>query len=186
MSMDYFVYIKNPDAFSNLAFEEYCTSLGLSVKLHPNLNLLSSEGFAPVCLTDDRFAHNGCSRFMTGFESYLSPYQPVMRNTPKPRGLFCLFNKKPKEETPFEKKVRDSTFVFSLNCSGMDSFEPVIAYLFGAFCIRNCGGVFDDPQSGKYYDDAAELEQEIAFIVDSLSAEAENGNLRTHPFEGWL
>jgi len=186
MSMDYYVYIKDPDAFSNLAFEKYCMSLGFSVKLHPELNLLLDEGFVPVCLTDDRFVQNGSNRFMTGFESYPSPYQPVVQNTPKAHGLFGLFSKKPKEETPFEKKVKDSSFVFALSCSGMDSFEPVIAHLLGAFCIRNCGGIFDDPQFGRYYDDAEELEQEIAFAVDDLLAEAEKGNLRTHPFEGWL
>ena len=73
-----------------------------------------------------------------------------------------------------------------LHCSGMDSFEPVLARLMAAFCIRNYGGIFDDPQSGRYYDNAEELEQEIAAAVDDLSAEAEKGNLRTHPFEGWL
>ena len=67
MSMDYYVYIKDADAFSNLAFEKYCMSLGFSVKLHPGRNLLSDEGFAPVCLTDDRFAQNGSNQFMTGF-----------------------------------------------------------------------------------------------------------------------
>ena len=186
MSMDYCIYTNPPDAFSNRAFETYCSSLGLRVKLHPDLNLLTDEGFAPVCLTDDRFSQNGGNRFMTGFESYPSPYQPVAQNAPKPRGLLGLLHKKPKAETPFEKKIKESSFVFALRCSGMDSFEPVLARLMAAFCIRNYGGIFDDPQSGRYYDNAEELEQEIAAAVDDLSAEAEKGNLHTHPFEGWL
>lgn len=187
MSMDYSVYLINPSAFSNVAFEKYCTSLGFNVKLHPDLNLLSDEGFAPVCLTDNRFSQNGSNQFMTGFESYPSPYQPVEQNTAKSRGIFGLFNKKAPEETPIEKKIKDASFVLALSCSGMDSFEPVIALLLGAFCVRYCGGIFDDSQLGRYYDDAEELEQKtIVFAVNELISEAEKGTLRTHPFEGWL
>ena len=67
----------------------------------------------------------------------------------------------------------------------MDSFEPVIAFLFGAYCIRNCGAVLDDPQTGKHDDHAGELEQEIVPAADGLIACAKNGGLHTHPFEGW-
>lgn len=68
------MYLRNPNVFPNLAFEEYCISLGFDVKLHLDLNLLSDEGFALVCLTDDRFTQNGSNKFMTSFESYPSPY----------------------------------------------------------------------------------------------------------------
>ena len=187
MSLDYYVYLKNPDAFSNPAFEEYCASFGFDVKLHPDLNLLSDDGFVPACLTDDRFARHGSNQFLTGFESFPAPYQPVERSTSKPRGFLGLFHKKPKEETPFEQIIKDSTFVLALTCRSMDSFEHIIAILLGAFCVRHCGGIFDDPQFGRYYDDAQELEREtLAYAVNELLEEAEKGSLRTHPFEGWL
>lgn len=187
MSLDYYVYLKNPDALSNPAFEEYCASLGFDVELHPVTNLLSDDGFVPVCLTDDRFAQYGGNQFLTGLESFPAPYQPVERDTSKPRGFFGLFQKKPREESPIEKKIKDSAFVLALTCRSVDSFEHIIAILLGAFCVRHCGGIFDDPQTGKYYDDAEELEQEtLVYAVNELIEEAEEGDLRTHPFEGWL
>ena len=187
MSLDYYLYLKNPDAFSNAVFEDYCASLGFDVKLHPDANLMSDDGFVPVCLTDDRFAQNGGNQFLTGVESFPAPYQPVARDTSKPRGLFGLFQKKPKEETPFERKIKDSAIVLALTCRSMDSFEHIIAILLGAFCVRHCGGFFDDPQMGRYYDDAEELEQEtLVYAVNELIEEAEEEDLRTHPFEGWL
>ena len=187
MSLDYDVYLKNPDAFSNPAFEAYCASLGFDVKLHPDTNLMSDDGFVPVCLTDDRFVQNGSNQFLTGLESFPAPYQPVARDTSKPCGLLGLFHKQPTEETPFEQKTKDAAFVLAMTCRSMDSFEHIIAILLGAFCVRHCGGIFDDPQMGRYYDDAEELEQEtLAYAVKELIEEAEAGDLRTHPFEGWL
>lgn len=187
MSMDYDIYFNDPGAFSNAAFEDYCAALGLRVKLHPDFHLLADSGFVPVCLTDGRFSPAGAAApFMTGFEAFLYPYRPEPPAAPKPAGLFGWLKKKPREETPFEQAIKGSAYVWAIRCRGGDSFEPLIAYLLGAYCVSSCGGIFDDPQFGRYYRDAAELEDVIAVTLDELIAGAEAGTLRSHPFEGWL
>lgn len=50
MSMDYYVYLKHPDAFSAQSFEQYCSSVGLHVELHPSFNLFEDAGFYQFAL----------------------------------------------------------------------------------------------------------------------------------------
>ena len=45
MSIDYYIYLKETDAFSSQSFEQYCSSLGLHIELHPSFNLLEGAGF---------------------------------------------------------------------------------------------------------------------------------------------
>ena len=163
------VYLKNPDALSKEAFEEYASSLGFDIILHPDFQLLTDEGHCPVRLKDDRFVQNeGTNLFMTGFECY-------------PLGwLNDLYDAaKPNEE--------GASFVLLLRCySGIDYLSPLTAYIFGAYCVKYCEGVFEDFEGEICFDDQAEIEREIAVFTDDLIFELEQGRLLVYPFEGWL
>ncbi|MBQ9044449.1 MAG: hypothetical protein IJ112_00685 [Oscillospiraceae bacterium] len=188
MSMDYEVYLKDASAFSRDALERYAASLGFQLEVHPEYELLTDDGFVPFCLTDRRFSQtDGCERFVTGFEAYPAPWQPVEKCAPQPKGVLGkLFQKKPEAESPFQQKIKDSSHVISLHCSGADPFESLVAELLGAFCVKYCGAILDDPQLGRYYDEAEDLEVVLEQITIDLLAEAEAGELRLHRFEGWI
>ncbi len=166
---DCVVYMKNPDALSKEAFEEYAASLGFDITLHPDFQLLTDKGFCPVCLKDDRFIQNeGGNLFLTGFECY-------------PWGWLndSYDAAKPEEE--------GASFVLLIRCySGIDYFGPFTAYLFGAFCVEYCGGVFEDFEGEMCFDYPAEIEREMAVFTDELIFELEQDRLLVYPFEGWL
>lgn len=186
MSMDYFVYLKHklPDKSD---YESFAKTLGFQITVHPEIELMNDTGFCPIRLTDTRFADiNGSDTFLTGFELYHDDYHPSQSPVSVSKGFLGLFRKKiqPKE-TPFDLAVKDSSVVISLRCSGSDSLEILMVYLFGAYCVKHCNAVFDDPQFGCYYIDTTVIETEISKIVDELCEEKESGNLCTHKFEEW-
>lgn len=163
------IYLKNPDALSKEAFEEYASSLGFDIILHPDFQLLTDDGLCPVRLQDNRFVQNdGGNLFMTGFESYPLGW---LNNT--------YVATKPNEE--------GASFVLLLRCySGIDYFGPLTAYLFGAYCVKYCKGVFEDFEGEMRFDDLTEIEREIAVFTDELISEAKQGRLCSCPFDGWL
>ena len=80
MSMDYYVYLKQMDAFSSQSFEQYCSSLGLHIELHPSFNLLEDAGFSPIRLIDERFiSDSGSHDFLSGFELFSSKYHHILQ-----------------------------------------------------------------------------------------------------------
>ena len=90
MSMDYYVYLKQADAFSPQSFEQYCSSLGLHIELHPSFNLLEDAGFSPIRLDDERFVIDGRSHdFLSGFELYSSEYHHILQPL-KPLSQFTI------------------------------------------------------------------------------------------------
>ena len=187
MSMDYYVYLKQADAFSSQSFEQYCSSLGLHIELHPSFNLLEDTGFSPIRLDDERFVIDGRSHdFLSGFELYSSEYHHILQPQKKATGFFCeLFKAKPIQEKPFDRAIKDATWLIELRCGNADSFEVLLAYVFGAYLVKCYGGVFDDPQTGQFYDDNSHLEIEIPAIISELLEQADAGELLTHEFKEW-
>ena len=163
------IYLKDPDAVSKEAFEEYASSLGFDIHLHPDFHLLTDEGFCQLCLKDERFVQNdGGDLFLTGFECY----------------PWAWLNDSYESAQPEQE---GTSFVLLLRCySGIDYLSPLAAYLFGAYCIKNCGGVFEDFEAEMSFDDLAEIESEIGDYTDFLISEAEKGRLPTCPFERWV
>ncbi len=188
MSVDYSVYLKQADAFSAQSFEEYCCSLGLNVKLHPEFILSEDSGFLPFRLMDERFAVDGGNHdFLSGFEIYSSEYHHIIQPREKKTGFFKkLFKANTEEETPFDKAVKGSSLLITLVCGYSDSFEVLLAYVFGAYLVKHCGGVFYDPQSDRFYDDRDSLENKVAEIVSELQELKSTNKLLTHEFEEWL
>ena len=187
MSMDYYIYLKHPDPFSAQSFEQYCSSLGLHIELHPSFNLLEDAGFSPIRLIDERFVRDGRNHdFLSGFELYSSEYQHVLPPQKKATGFFQkLFKTKPIQETPFDRAVKDATWLIELRCGNADSFEVLLAYVFGAYLSKFCCGVFDDPQTGQFYGNSKHLESEIPAIISELLEQANAGELLTHEFKEW-
>ena len=187
MSIDYFVYLKHADRFSSHDFEQYCNSFGLQVELHPSFNLLEDTGFSPIRLIDKRFAdHNQNYDFLSGFEVYPSEYEHDVQPQIKPTGFFQkLFRKKPAQETPFDIAIKDAAWHIMLACHSGDSFEMLLAYIFGAYLVKHCSGVFDDPQTGQFYDDHKHLECEVTAFIEILLEQRKNSELLTHEFTGW-
>ena len=187
MSIDYYIYLKETDAFSSQSFEQYCSSLGLHIELHPSFNLLEGAGFSPIRFIDERFAGNGGSHdFLSGFELYSSQYHHVLQPQQQPKGFFQkLFKVKPVQETPFDRAVKDATWLIELCCGIADSFEVLLAHVFGAYLVKSCGGVLDDPQTGQFYDEHNHLESEIKAIMAELLEQANAEELLTHEFKEW-
>ena len=75
--------------------------------------------------------------------------------------------------------------MISLRCGVADSFELLMAFLFGAYLIKMCEGVFEDPQSDELSEDFMELEATVGEILIELLDLSEHGGLRTHCFNGW-
>lgn len=188
MSMDYYIYLKRTDEVSIHSFEQYCRSLDLCITLHPSFDLSNGAGFLPIRFTDTRFSKSSENNtFLSGFELFSSEYHHVSPSQKKETGFFCkLFKPKPVEETPFDRAVKDATVLIELHCSSADSFEILLAYTFGAYLVKCCGGVFDDPQTGKFYDESKHLEIEIATIITELQEQANTGDLLTHEFREWI
>lgn len=187
MSMDYYVYLKQADAFSSQSFEQYCSSLGLHIELHPSFSLLEDAGFSPIRFIDERFARDGRSHdFLSGFELYSSEYHHILQPQKKATGFFHKFFKaKPIQEKPFDSAIKDATWMIEVCCGSSDSFEVLLAYVFGAYLVKCCGGVFDDPQTGQFYENSNHLESEITAIISELLEQANAGELLTHEFEEW-
>lgn len=187
MSLDYYVYLKRKMP-NKSAFEEYAKELGFELNVHPKIDFMTDTGFCPICLTDVRFGNeNESNAFLTGFEIYHDDFHPSKPNTSGSKGIWGLFQKKVQiKETPFDLAVKDSSLVLSLSCSGIDSFEILMAYIFGAYCVKHCNAVFDDPQYGCFYNDAAIIESEISRIVEELVDIKESGDLHVHLFEAWI
>ena len=186
MSMDYYIYLKHPDAFSALAFEQYCSFLGFHIELHPSFNLSEDAGFLPIRLVDERFAGDGGNHdFLSGFELYSAEYQYVLQ--PQKAGFWHkIFKAKPVQETPFDRAIKDAAWSVEIRCGSADSFEVLLAYIFGAYLVKYCGGVFDDPQTGQFYDNHNHLESEIVSIIADLLEQGNSGELVTHEFKDWM
>ena len=187
MSIDYYVYLNQTNALSSQSFEQYCSSLGLHIELCPSFNLLEDAGFSPIRLIDERFVRNGRSHdFLSGFELYSSEYHHNIQTQKKATGfLHKLFKAKPIQEKPFDRAVKDAVWLIELCCGSTDSFEVLLAYVFGAYLVKCYGGVFDDPQTGQFYDNNNHLESEINAIISELLVQANTGDLLTHEFTGW-
>ncbi len=186
MSIDYWVYLKQRDLFSVKSFEEYCNSIGLCITMDPSVDLSAVSGYVPIRFTDKRFSNvNTKGDFLSGFEMYFHEYHEEIQPQKKPVGFFRkLFPPKPEKESSFSLATRDSRWMIALNCSSADSFEIFLAYVFGSYLIK-CGGVFDDPQSGRFYDNSKAMETEIAANLEELLRQAADGELIMHPFESW-
>lgn len=186
--IDYNIYLKQADAFSAPSFEQYCSSLGMHVELYPSFNLSEHTGFLPMRLIDERFGEDGGNHdFLSGFEYYLSEYQHMVQPQKEKKGFFARFSKaKPAQESPFDSAIKDASWQVGLCCGSADSFEVLLAYIFGAYLVKYCGGVFDDPQTGQFYDDVEQLESEIAVIIADLPELKNSGELLTHKFEEWM
>ena len=96
-----------------------------------------------------------------------------------------IFKAKPIQETPFDRAIKDATWLIELRCGSADSFEVLLAYIFGAYLVKCCGGVFDDPQTGQFYENSNHLESEITAIISELLEQGNTGELLTHEFKEW-
>lgn len=183
MSIDYFVYLKKPENYSSGEFERCCESLGLRAEMHPAFSFREDSGFTPICLTAEQLAANG--PYLSGFEFYFSEYLHAVTPKKAPGLLGKLFRKNTAEESPFDAAVKDSVALVELHCGTADSFEVLLAYVFGAYLVKYCGGVFDDPQTGQFFDTCDRMEAAVAEILQELQGLADAGQLRTHRFTGW-
>ena len=163
---DFYIYLKHPEKFSLTNFEEYCNSMGFDIALYPAFELNKWDGgFVPIRYIDSRVNHNQNSNiFLTGFELFFERCDHLPPTLPSKSGY---------------------THKISLRCGVADSFELLMAFLFGAYLIKMCEGVFEDPQSDELSDDFMELEATVGEILIELLDLSENGGLRTHCFNGW-
>lgn len=162
--VDFNIYLKDSEKFSLENFEAYCRSVGFDISLYPNFVPEEWEGgFLPIRFVDRRFEEmqKNCV-FLTGFELY---YFPIKKEEMDTYGFTCML---------------------SLRCGVEDSFEFLMALVFGGYFLKTCGGVFADPQSECLVVDFRDLEAEIQAIWAELIQMNEDGLLRTHRFEGWL
>ena len=193
MSVDFYIYLKEDKLFSPKDFENFCHSLDLLVSMSPDFDLRESCDYVPLVFTTEAFSPKGTAeKYATGFEFFSSEYEysPQQGNTDtaKRTGGFLrkLFFKKENHQAPkqppteslFEKAIKDSRWMVVLSCHSGNSFEPLMAYLLGAYLVESFGGIFDDPQSGQFYDNSRELKSEIAIILEYITKLAASGELQ--------
>ncbi|MBQ9133243.1 MAG: hypothetical protein IJX64_01785 [Clostridia bacterium] len=186
MSIDYYAYIKDIANFSVAELAAYAATVGVDLRVEEDLNLLEAEGFQPFHLRVgfiDGIAPE--QTFLSGFELYTSEY---VHEPPAPVQLRFwqkLLGKKPlaPAPNPFSAAVADAKYCAAMCCSGADHFEPLLAYIFGAYVCKFCGGVLDDPQTGCYYDHVGQIESGIFAMQAELNREAQSGDLQVHPLE---
>ena len=196
MSLDLYVYLKEDSGFSPKGFEAFCRSLNLQVHIPPDFDIREGCDRVPLTFTSDAFSETGkAESYSTGFELFVSDYEyspcPVEKpRTEKPVGfLQRLFSKKRREEvpeevpeelpqeTPFEQAIKDCQKQLALVCHSGDSFELLMAYLFGAYLVDSLGGILDDPQTGRYFQNSQELKAEIASVWEYLHRLSDSGEL---------
>ena len=69
MSIDYYVYIKNIDAFSISKCEEYFSNLGPSIEIYPEYDAYSHMGYLPIKIEGDFISGTFAGKsFLSGFE----------------------------------------------------------------------------------------------------------------------
>lgn len=188
MGINYSIYLKQPDAFCALSFEQYCQSINLDIKVHPSFVFFEDDGFLPIRLVDARFSNgSGNNVFLSGFEIFSSEYCHISPTRKKSIGFLSkLFKPKPTEETPFDSAIKNSKILIDLYCGNADSFEVMLAYAFSSYLVKFCNGIFYDPQSGQFCENYSHLEDEIEEIVKVLQNQANTGELLTHKFNEWL
>lgn len=192
MSLDLYVFLKEDSGFSPKGFETFCRSLNLQVRIPPDFDIRESCDRVPLTFTSDAFSETGkAESYSTGFELFTadyeySPYPVEKPRTKKPLGLLQrLFSKKKREEvpeelpqeTPFEQAIKDCQKELALSCHSGDSFELLMAYLFGAYLVDSLGGILDDPQTGRYFQNSQELKAEITSIWEYLHRLSDSGQL---------
>jgi len=187
MSIDYYAYVKDMSHFSVKQCEEYISNLGIKIKIYPEYDAYSHAGFLPIKLDGDFISEALAGKsFLSGFEISLNQYEytPVINKPPKLLGK--IFKKDvEQQEKPFDNAVKDSSHYFLFNCSAQDSFEILLAYAFAAYLCKDCNAVFDDPQTGQFFDKEKLIIVEVNAIIDELKIMYQNGKLTTHDFVEW-
>ena len=167
MSADYYIYVKDLDRVSVPGFESYCLSQGLTVRIDPEESFWDRNDFVSVEILSIKAAGEASFPLSSGFELYCFPYEHKKEATQKRPGLFQkLLGKKVPEETPFSLAVKDMALCISLGCHSAEPYSITLAYALGAYILKTCGGVFDDPQTGQFYDGYHLLETEIAASME--------------------
>lgn len=168
MSIDFYLYLKEVKPNKN-EYERYAKEQGFQIKIDPKINLMTDEGFCPICFIDERFINEkGEHAFMTGFELYHDDFIPMEPSPTVSKKILGIFRKQKFQESPFDMAIKDSSTVLTVSCNGENSFEVLMAYILGAYCVKYCDAVFDDPQSGCFYKNEKDMEVQIRQIVEAL------------------
>ena len=205
MSADHYIYTDYLDEFDRADFAAWCRGLSYEVELHPDFSI-RGEGFAPIRF---RAEFLGEGSFATGFELFSSEnesedltayvYEPPVKKL----GFFAkLFGKKPQpvrtaqppvfkmapeegEMSPFEEAVREKKWEVCATCHNEEPLTELMAYLFSAYFCEKFGAVIDDPQTGKWFTDPAEIRAEVEQVRRDMMAHYREWGVEFVPFAGW-
>ena len=195
MSIDFNVFYCSRNQFSLEEFEQYAASLGFGFMFHPDCDVTARKGIVPIRLESSALSGDGTvAAYSTAFESYPNDYEhPPIRKVTKKTLLSRIFKRRKHaaedESTPelsgFDLAVKDCDKNIFISSRGEDPLEILAAYIYGAYYCRKFGAVFDNPQIGRFYNDADELETVIMDLTEEFRKAAGNGQLNAQPFTEW-
>lgn len=188
MSLDFGIYTADIVEASAKKFNDYATSLNLTIEMDLEVDLLDQNGFLPFKIKGDFIDDSIADKyFITGFEYYLNRYAP----TPPPQAKSSFLDKLFKRKTvsivettdPFDELIKDSVYDITICCSLAYPFDKLVAYVYGAYMVEYFDGVFLDMYSGKNYQDVASLKKEIQLIIEEIKSEFYDGTLSMEEFQ---
>lgn len=175
MSLDTYLYLKEPEHFSVSACEAYLDAWGFHGHFDPGFDPLRFEGALPFVGTAD-LPGDGVS-YRVAFEYYLDPYVFEPEPPRKPTLWERLLGKRPPDPDSPADPYPGATHVMLLSCPYHDSLSPLLAYGLAAYALEACDGVLYDPQDDKTYRTVEEIREIYATTLAYLLREREKGRL---------
>ena len=186
MSMDYYVYLKSLDTFSTEECKRFFLNYDMKADIHPDFDINTQSGFLPFKLElVSPEAPMKDKEFLTGFEFYLDDeydYKADLKEL-QPKGLKGLFKKqKYLYSAEIDPLISDCKYFIDLNC-GYEAFEASVAFGFAAYLVKNCGGIFYDPQDDRFI--TGFDEEYFKENIDSMNEFYQKEECEIHLFEKW-
>lgn len=203
MSADHYIYTDYLDEFDLADFAIWCKEIGYEVELHPDFHI-RDEGFIPIRF---RAAFAGEGSWSSGFELFSSENDVIDMTAPsyeppvKKPGFFArLFGKKPQpatlppeymtapapgEPSPFELACAEKKWVITASCFAREPLEVLCCYLLAGYFCEKYDAVIDDPQTGKWFTDPAQIIPELKAIEQDILVNYKSWGQEFIPFTGW-
>jgi hypothetical protein len=166
--------------------------LGMDCEMHPNISLISHNGFLPFKIRIRDSIHkelNGVD-FLTGFEFYSEDFNlqvELDKRTPKSGGLGRFLRGKSRQEpyatVELDKKLECCRKLLTFSWGAADLFELRMVNISSAVLAEITGGVVSYPADNIWYNRS---------VVESLAEAREYENsckprdIKVHRFERWL
>lgn len=178
MSYDLNIYLKNISDVDKNTCISYLSKFGMDVDIYPEVDFNTHTGFLPFKFK----LHNPPKyiedmTYLSGFEYYADIFNYNNEIETISQEDSYLF------DAEFDYLIKECAYVINLYISAQDSFEVRFAFLFGAYLVDCCGGIFIDNQSGLML--AKNASETLFPLVLEYESAINVQTIKTHFFEAW-